>query len=175
MTLDRQPTLQGPSLTLRPLTADDHDALYQAASDPLIWEQHPANRHEPAEFDAFFADSLSSGGALAVIDKGGRVIGTSRFDGYDEASSSVEIGWTFLDRAHWGGGTNRELKSLMIDHALSEVDTVRFRAAPANHRSQRAVEKLGAQRVPGPAPHEWVHFELTRPAWQRHSQSQSPS
>jgi len=35
----------------------------------------------------------------------------------------VEIGWTFLARSHWGGATDREVKRLMLDHALSFVDT----------------------------------------------------
>ena len=35
-----QPTLTGPRLELRPLRPDDFDALYSAASDPLIWETH---------------------------------------------------------------------------------------------------------------------------------------
>ena len=41
-----QPTLKGRLLELRPLTPGDFDALFEAASDPLIWEQHPeSDRH----------------------------------------------------------------------------------------------------------------------------------
>ena len=39
--MDFQPVLRGSLLELRPLRADDFDALYAVASDPLIWEQHP--------------------------------------------------------------------------------------------------------------------------------------
>ena len=35
--IDLQPVLQGPTLALRPLLSDDFEALYSAASDPLIW------------------------------------------------------------------------------------------------------------------------------------------
>lgn len=38
---DLQPTLNGKLLILRPLRLEDYDALYLAASDPQIWEQHP--------------------------------------------------------------------------------------------------------------------------------------
>jgi hypothetical protein len=31
------------------------------------------------------------------------IAGSSRFHGYSEERSEVEIGWTFLARAHWGG------------------------------------------------------------------------
>jgi RimJ/RimL family protein N-acetyltransferase len=75
------------------------------------------------------------------------VIGSSRFHGYDEAAGEVEIGWTFLARSHWGGGYNREMKRLMLEHAFRFVDRVVFVIDPSNYRSQRAIEKLGAVRT----------------------------
>jgi RimJ/RimL family protein N-acetyltransferase len=83
-----------------------------------------------------------------VVDAGsGEVIGTSRYHGYDPAGSEVEIGWTFIGRAYWGGVYNGELKRLMLEHAFRSVETVVFVVAPGNIRSQRAVEKLGAVRA----------------------------
>ena len=40
---DLQPTLVGETITLLPLRADDFESLYEAAADPLLWEQHPAS------------------------------------------------------------------------------------------------------------------------------------
>jgi N-acetyltransferase len=77
----------------------------------------------------------------------GLVIGSSRFHGYDEAAGEVEIGWTFLARSHWGGQYNREMKRLMLEHAFRYVDRVVFLIDPANYRSQRAIEKIGAVRA----------------------------
>lgn len=57
----------------------------------------------------------------------------------------IEIGWTFLAREHWGGGTNAEVKRLMIGHALAHVPSVEFRIGETNARSRRAIEKIGAQ------------------------------
>jgi RimJ/RimL family protein N-acetyltransferase len=146
---DPQPTLVGPLVTLRPLTPADHDALFAAAADPLIWEQHPdKTRSEPSGFDAFFREALASGGALLASETGsGRVIGSSRYHGYDPVADEVEIGWTFLVRSHWGGRYNGEMKRLMLDHAFRTVGRVVFLVDPANHRSQRAVLKLGAARA----------------------------
>jgi N-acetyltransferase len=137
MPFDKQPTLTGDRLLLRPLRAEDYDEIYAAAADPLIWEQHPArNRHEPGVFRA-----------LIAIDRAtGRQIGWSRYHGYDEAASEVEIGWTFLARAYWGGAYNGEMKRLMLAHAFASVRTVLFVVGTGNVRSQRAVEKLGATR-----------------------------
>ena len=73
-----------------------------------------------------------------------RVIGASRFHGYDKDKSEVEIGWTFLARSHWGGRYNRDMKQLMLRHAFRFVRRVVFLVDPANVRSQRGVEKIGA-------------------------------
>jgi RimJ/RimL family protein N-acetyltransferase len=142
---DPQPVLIGELLELRPLRADDFDALFQAASDPLIWEQHPQhNRHEEATFRAFFQEALTSGGALVALDRAnGQVIGSSRYYGYDSDQSVIEIGWTFLARAYWGGRYNGEMKRLMLEHAFKWVRRVIFIIGPDNRRSQRAVEKIG--------------------------------
>ena len=43
-----------------PCAADDWDALFAVASDPLIWEQHPAHdRWQEPVFRAFFDDALA--------------------------------------------------------------------------------------------------------------------
>ncbi len=149
MPLDLQPDLKGELLELRPLREEDFDELYRVASDPLIWEQHPErDRYREAVFRQFFTDALGSGGALIAIDRtDAKVIGSSRFNAYDEAKSEVEIGWTFLARTHWGGEYNKEMKRLMLMHAFRFVETVIFVVGEKNLRSQRAVEKIGGIRA----------------------------
>ena len=149
MAFDFQPILKGKLLELRPLRAEDFPDLYAVASDPLIWEQHPArDRYKEEAFKQFFREALESGGALMAIDsKDGRIIGSSRFHGYDEEKSEVEIGWTFLARSHWGGVYNGEMKQLMLRHAFRFVDHAIFVVGPRNLRSQKAVEKIGGVRV----------------------------
>ncbi len=146
---DFQPNLKGELLELRPMTGADFDALYAVASDPLIWEQHPArDRHEENQFRMFFDEGLELGGALVVIDlKTGRIIGSSRYRGYDETVSEVEIGWSFLARPYWGGVYNREMKRLMLEHAFKFVRTVVFLIGLENIRSQKAVAKIGGVRL----------------------------
>ena len=151
--MDRQPVLTGNLLTLRPLRETDWDGLFAAASDPLIWEQHPdSDRYTEPVFRKFFADALSSGGALVAIDRAtGEIIGSSRYHGFDAAESVVEIGWSFLARRYWGGQYNGEMKRLMLEHAFKFVDRVIFVIGTDNKRSRRAVEKIGAVYA-GPAP-----------------------
>ena len=149
MPFDLQPTLRGALLELRPLRADDWDALFAVAADPLIWEQHPeSDRYKEDVFRRYFQGAIDSGGAFLILDAAtGRVVGSTRFAGYDERASEIEIGWTFLARSHWGGACNRELKQLMLRHAFQFVDRVLFIVGPQNLRSQKALEKIGAVRA----------------------------
>ena len=145
--MDRQPTLEGEQLLLRPLREADRAALYAAANDPALWADHPDPERWRAEvFWPYFADLLARGGALAVIDKAsGALIGTSSYQyGSPDDGGTIEIGSTFLARSHWGGGTNRAMKRLLIAHALGAVQTVEFWAGQGNLRSRRALEKIGA-------------------------------
>lgn len=178
--MDWQPVLEGERLLLRPLRADDWHGLFAVASDPQIWAIHPAHdRWQEPVFRAFFDDALKNGGAVAVIDKhvlssaegaSGAVVGSSRWQGYDPADGgSVEIGWTFLARSHWGGRYNPELKRLMLGHALGQVERVLFRVGETNWRSRRAMEKIGGRLtderyVTFTAGRDAVHvvYEITR-------------
>jgi len=169
---DLQPVLTGDLIELRPLREEDFSALYAVASDPLIWEQHPEpDRCTEPVFRRFFRGAIDSGGAFIAFDRrDGRVIGSSRFAGHDEARSEIEIGWTFLARSHWGGTYNREMKRLMLAHAFQSVRRVIFRVGPHNRRSQRALEKLGASYLgleTDAQRGESAIFEITRDALER--------
>jgi RimJ/RimL family protein N-acetyltransferase len=144
---DLQPTLRGELIELRPLTLQDFDALFAAASDPLIWAQHPENdRYTREVFQRYFDGAIESKGAFAITEwKSGRIIGSSRYCNLVPLEREIEIGWTFLERKFWGGVYNRELKTLMLDHAFKFVDRVVFVVGENNLRSQKALEKIGAK------------------------------
>jgi N-acetyltransferase len=144
-----QPTLENEALLLRPLHPDDFENLYAVASDPLLWEQHPAkDRYERPVFDIFFQEALASQGALVAIDKKTQqVIGSSRYYPVPETTEAIEIGWTFLTRAYWGGHFNGMMKKLMLEYAFQHVETVVFYVNEHNLRSQKAVEKIGGTRI----------------------------
>jgi RimJ/RimL family protein N-acetyltransferase len=149
MHFELQPHLIGDLVELRPLCDDEFDVLYAVASDPGIWEVHPEpDRHKEEVFRKFFITAIESGGAFLVIDrKTGDVIGSSRYSHLDPGRSEVEIGWTFLARAYWGGRYNREMKRLMLSHAFKFVDRVVLLVGPQNFRSRRAVEKIGGTYI----------------------------
>ena len=178
--MDRQPFLEGERLTLRPLAAEDRESLFKVASDPLLWEQHPAHdRWKPEVFAKFFDEALREGGALAVILKDDeRIVGSSQFRPCPIALREMEIGWTFLARDQWGGATNREMKGLMLAHALASVPRVLFRVGDTNLRSRKAMEKIGGvltdleehgSYLGKPIKH--VVYEITREAFEAGSLS----
>lgn len=140
-----QPTLIGNTISLRPLAATDFEALYTAASDPLIWAGHPAkNRYCKDVFERWFQDAMKSVGSLVIEDRhSDQVIGSSRYYEFNASASDVAIGFTFIKRSFWGGATNRELKELMLRHAFSRVATVWFHVDTTNIRSQKAMAKIG--------------------------------
>ena len=176
--MDWQPTLSGEGLVLRPLEVADRAALFEAASDPLIWAQHPAkDRWQAGPFDAFFDAALASRGALLIQDGAGLALGTSRYYD-DDGSRSVAIGYTFLRRSHWGGATNARVKALMLNHAFKRVEEVRFHVGRDNLRSQKALAKLGAEPIPAPdpdprfPPEAYAIFRLSRARWVHESAAQ---
>ena len=149
MAFDLQPHLKGELIELRPLKPNDWYELFAVASDSLIWEQHPEpDRYKESVFRVFFKEALESGGAFVIIDrKTQRIIGSTRFYGYDPEKSEIEIGWTFLARKYWADRYNAELKRLLLNHAFKFVESVVFFVGEDNVRSQRAMEKVGAIKV----------------------------
>ncbi|CAN5392555.1 GNAT family protein [soil metagenome] len=141
-----QPFLQNGMVTARPLLQADFEDLYQAASDPLIWEQHPNKyRWQLKDFQNYFIGAMQSGGALLVSDAATKeVIGSSRYSDYKPDTNSISIGYTFFKYSHWGRGYNYALKRLMLDHIFQYVETVTFYIGAVNKRSQISIERFGA-------------------------------
>jgi RimJ/RimL family protein N-acetyltransferase len=171
-TFKLQPQLVGDLLEVRPLRPEDWESLFAVASDPLIWEQHPAaERYQEEVFREFFREALESGGALVVIDrKTQAIIGSSRYFGFDAGKREIEIGWTFLARSYWGGKYNGELKRLMLDHAFKFVESVIFKIGSTNFRSRKALEKIGGvvaeQREMTDLTAEHVVYRIKKPTGQ---------
>ena len=150
MSFNMQPThLKNDILKLIPLQETDFDSLFEVASNPLIWEQHPnPNRYKLEDFTNYFKGAIESKGAFLILDAvTNEVIGCSRYYDYNETDSSVLIGYTFIGTKFWGNGYNKGLKKLMLDYAFQFVDKVYFHIGAFNYRSQKAIEKIGAIKV----------------------------
>lgn len=160
MNFDLQPHLEDDLIVLQPLKEQDFEALYAAASDPLVWEQHPVKERYKRDvfMENFFQSAIESKGAFLVLEKKtGAVMGSSRYYNHHAQESDIEIGWTFLARPYWGGRYNQAMKALMMQHAFKYVDNIIFRIGENNMRSRKACEKIGGVLInPADNPHlEW--------------------
>lgn len=143
------PTLSVGPFMLVPLNADDFEALYQAASDPEIWAQHPnKNRYQKPVFQNFFDGAIQSGGAYKIIDKRNDVIiGSTRIYDYNPKANSILIGYTFMTKSYWGIGANPMIKRVLLDFLFQYVDIVQLHIGADNLRSQISIERIGATKV----------------------------
>jgi N-acetyltransferase len=149
MTFDFQPHLNGELIAMRPMIEADFEPLYTVASDPLIWAVHPIHeRWQRPVFRANIDEAYAEKGGLVAIDKvTDTIIGFSRYSQIAVGPGEIEIGWSFLARDYWGGRYNRDMKRIMIAHALKSFERVLFRVGETNIRSRRAMEKIGGVRI----------------------------
>ena len=152
MSWGETPTLTGRHVTLRPLVADDKDALVAAASAGDLWDTFYANVSMMKAPDRWLAAALREqdfGRArLFAVVADGTVVGTTRFMRMNEAHKRLEIGGTFYAKAVQRTGVNTEAKLMLLTHAFDALgcECVQIRTDSLNKNSQRAIERLGAKR-----------------------------
>ncbi|MDB5616875.1 MAG: family N-acetyltransferase, partial [Tardiphaga sp.] len=67
---DFQPSLIGPTVIVRPVSADDWPELFAAGSDPEIWKLHPrSSRYTEPEFRDYFNSAVASKMASVFVDR----------------------------------------------------------------------------------------------------------
>lgn len=174
MNFSVQPTLENETISLVPLEKHDFEELFDVASDPTVWEQHPnKERYKREVFENFFQGAMESKGAFLVLDKGTEeVLGSTRFYDYDEKNKSILIGYTFYGTSSWGKNINSGVKKLMLDYIFQFVETVIFHVGKTNIRSIKAMERLGAENVGeekvayfGEDPKINVVFKIQKESW----------
>ncbi|CAA7390214.1 GNAT family N-acetyltransferase [Chryseobacterium fistulae] len=149
MNFSVQSILENKEYQLIPLQEGDFESLYEVASDPKVWEQHPnKDRYKRDIFKNFFEGAMESRGAFKIIEKiTGEVLGSTRFYDYNETKNSIFIGYTFYGAKSWGKRINPQIKKLMLDYIFQFVDTVYFHIGKENFRSQIAMERLGGKKI----------------------------
>lgn len=72
--------------------------------------------------------------------------GSTRFGLINGRNKTLHIGWTWLGKEFQGTGLNKHMKFLMLQYAFETLhfEKVEFRIDERNHKSRKAVEKLGA-------------------------------
>jgi len=153
--IDVQPTtLEGNGVLLEPLIVEHAEGLGQAAADGELWNLFFTSVPEPTETEEYIRSALegqSTGTMLpwVVRDKqSGQIIGTTRFHDIVAAIDRVEIGYTWYAARCQRTHVNTACKLLLLEYAFEQVgcEVVGLRTDNFNHRSQRAIESLGANK-----------------------------
>jgi len=144
-------TLEARGVRLVPLGLEHEAGLRAAASDGELWKLRITSVPEPHETRAYIETALQTGNrlAFAVTDAGtGKVLGTSSFHDIVPAIQRVEIGYTWYAASSQRTHVNTACKLLMLTHAFETLGcrVVGWRTDNFNFASQRAIERLGAQK-----------------------------
>jgi RimJ/RimL family protein N-acetyltransferase len=146
--------LEGFGVRLEPLEPSHAEPLARAASDGKLWELRYTSVPEPdgtLEYIDTALEGFRAGHMLpwAVRDLvSDEIVGTTRYHDVIPAASRVEIGYTWYAARVHSTTVNPACKLLLLQHAFTtlECGVVGLRTDILNVRSQRAIEKLGAQR-----------------------------
>ncbi len=147
-------TLQDDHVALEPLSLDHVAALEAAAADGELWNLWFTSAPAPGKAQAYVEAALKGHAdglmlPFAIREKtSGTVVGTSRY--YDIAPElpRLAIGYTWYARSWQKSHLNTACKRLLLRHAFETVNcvAVEFHTDHRNLDSQRAIERLGAQR-----------------------------
>jgi RimJ/RimL family protein N-acetyltransferase len=145
-------TLPGAHVRLEPLAPGHAADLLAVALDESLWRWTTTQVRSAAELDAYIASALAdqrAGRALpfATVDqRTGRAVGSTRFANAEPEHRRVEIGWTWVGRAHQRTAANTEAKLLMLAHAFERLacNRVELKTDALNAPSRAAIRRLGA-------------------------------
>lgn len=146
-------SLAGRWIRLDPLGLEHAPDLASAAADEEIWRYMPRHLRTLDDVQDWITAALHDQAAgtvlpFAIIDQAtGHAIGSTRYLDIRPRDRGVEIGWTWLRRSCWRTPVNTECKYLLLRHAFETLGCIRvqFKTHRLNHRSRRALERIGAQ------------------------------
>ncbi len=174
--------VRGPSHNLRLATATDVGALFALGTDPEVtrffsWGPY-TSIDEPAAYVAGLAGERDRGDRLdfLIVDHDDRVLGVTGLSEISRRDRRAVVG-TWLGRAFWGTGVNRDAKALIAALAFRTLGLERLGAYADldNPRSQSALSRIGFQREGvlrhwhrhGDAVHDVITYSWLKPEWER--------
>lgn len=167
-----QPTLETNRLSLRPMRADDRDAVLNVFADPESSRYLTRDMSDPvnasASFERWLGWGAPGGMGTWLFDLNGVVIGVGRFTPSNRLPGGVaEAGW-FVARSHAGHGFAREALQALVDYGMNTLKLPAIWAVihSANEPSVRLAAGLGFLDVADfyqPAGPSRVHVLLAEP------------
>jgi RimJ/RimL family protein N-acetyltransferase/nitroimidazol reductase NimA-like FMN-containing flavoprotein (pyridoxamine 5'-phosphate oxidase superfamily) len=146
------PTLRGRHVTLEPLDLAHAEGLFAALDDEEVWRHLSRPRPDtPAGMAEDIAAALADPNRVPMLQRSattGEIIGTTSYYAPDPVHRTIAIGYTAVGRPWWRTAVNTESKLLLLSRAFDELGAMRveWHTDIRNERSQRAIERLGANR-----------------------------
>lgn len=138
--------LAGRIVRLETIEERHREGLREAAErEPRI---HRYTNMYSLGFDGWFDQALSAEQEVPfVVHVDDRPVGSTRFLNIEPFHRRAEIGWTWLERAQWGTGTNVEAKYLLLRQAFETAGLMRveFKTDARNLRVRGALLGIGGR------------------------------
>ncbi|MEQ1903253.1 MAG: GNAT family protein [Pirellulaceae bacterium] len=167
---------------LEPLTQFHATELANAARDGELWKLHYTSVPEPGAELTYIEQALQGyrdGHMLPFVVRDlqtNTIVGTTRYHDIVPTVERLEIGYTWYSKRVQRSAVNTTCKWLLMRHAFEELGAqiVGLRTDILNLTSQRAIERLGAQKDGVLRHHtlrrdgtvrDTVMYSITRPEW----------
>lgn len=146
-----RPTLSSYGITLKPMMLSHAADLIEACQDGELWEIIETSVPEPDKVIDYIntANTMPDRQAFVVIDEStGKAIGTTSFHDILPMCKRLEIGYTWYAKSYWRTHVNTTCKLMLLTYVFETLkyQTVGWRTDINNHRSQQAIERLGAKK-----------------------------
>ncbi|MDE2370289.1 MAG: GNAT family N-acetyltransferase [Burkholderiales bacterium] len=147
-------TLERGPVRLLPMAPEHEAGLAAAAADGELWTLRVTSVPEPGATAAYIEKALQmqrDGHRLpfTVVDAAsGQIIGSTSYHDIDVPVGRLEIGYTWYAGSRQRSAVNTSCKLALMSHAFDTLGAalVGWRTDILNLASQRAIERLGAQR-----------------------------
>ncbi|MGB6123881.1 MAG: GNAT family N-acetyltransferase [Gordonia sp. (in: high G+C Gram-positive bacteria)] len=142
------PTLANEHVTLRPLALSDGAELAKVPGDPALYRWTPPLPRTTEAAIEWIRQALADEARVpfAVIDRSGKLVGTTSFYDVNEADLTLAVGYTYYSPDAMGTTVNPAAKLLLCEYAFTTRGAVRvvWHTHSQNAQSRAAIAKLGA-------------------------------
>ena len=146
--------LENSRVLLLPFESERKSELKKIIFNHDIWPYMGMNIETESDFKQYVHETLElkkkgTCYPFIIVDKKtNEVAGSTRFGNINQKSEKCEIGWTWYGSQFQGTGLNKATKYELLNFGFETLGfrIIQLSADLENIRSQKAIEKLGAQR-----------------------------
>lgn len=146
--------LHGNTVSLRQMTMDDIEGIYECCQDERIWAHLPITLTTKENVQTYVEQALVNKEKgmeypfVIVLRETNKIIGSTRFLDISTEHKRLEIGYTWLHPAYWRTPVNTECKYLLLSYSFEHLQfqRVQIKTGHENSQSQKAIERIGAKK-----------------------------